>query len=272
MGHIRKILSARAARPRVEEMLGALVDAAVFIGRADGRFSEAELDVFIDSLREVVTAAVGADAPDELTTAPRLLDLARASRARLLREGGDAFLAALAPRFPGAFARDGLVLAYRIVLADGHVTAEEAAAFRQLAQALGLEVAETEALEALAQPARQTPPPDAAAQVQALHARGWTAVPDSAMDASARFAQPGGGLVDLELDAGDGTLHVQLSSGGELGPHLLCRVGDALPGLLAVLEAVKATLTPATLDEKLPALKAVCPELFAEVDGHIVRR
>jgi hypothetical protein len=253
-------------------MLGALVDAAVFIGRADGRFSEAELNVFIDSMREVVSAAVGDDASDDFTSTPKLLDLARAARARLQREGADAFLASLAPRFHGPFGRDGLVLAYRIVLADGRVTAEEAAAFRRLAEALGLEVAETEALEALARPARTERATEAIARVNALHAQGWAPVPDSVMDASARFVQPDGGRVDLEFDTTDGTLHVQLSSGGEPGPHLLCRVGEALPGLLAVLEAIKTSLTPATLDEKLPALKAVCPELFLEADGRVVKK
>ncbi len=271
MSGVRKILSARTARPKVEEMLAALVDAAAFIGRADGRFSEAELNVFIDSLREVVAAAVGDEAVESLVTTPRLLDLARSARARLRAEGPERFLEALAPRFPGAFAGDGLVLAYRIVLADGHVTAEEAAAFRRLAGALGLEVAETEALEALAQPPKGPGPDAAVAQVKALSARGWLPVPDSVMDASARWKRTDGAALDLELDAADGTLHVQLPDGVEAGPHLLCRFGDALPGVLAVLEALRDSLSAKTLDDKLPALRAVCPELFLERDGHFTR-
>jgi tellurite resistance protein len=270
MSGVRKILSARAARPRVAEMLEALVEAAAFIGRADGRFSEAELNVFIDSLREVVSAAVGDEAVESLASTPRLLDLARAARGKLLKQGRASFLEALAPRFPGAFARDGLILAYRIVLADGQVTPEEAAAFRELASAFGLEVAETEVLEALAHPGRGPAGSAAVEQVNALRERGWVPVPDSAMDASARYPRPGGAL-DVELDATDGTLHVLVAGDGAAGPHLLFRFGDALPGLLAVLEALKESLTPATLDEKLPALRAVCPDLFVERDGRFAR-
>lgn len=270
MSGVRKILSARTARPKVEEMLGALVEAAAYIGKADGRFSEAELNVFIDSLREVVSAAVGDEAVETLAATPRLLDLARAARAKLLKEGPLAYVEALAPRFPGAFARDGLILAYRIALADGHVTPEEATAFRELASAFGLEVAETEALEALAHPGKGPSANAAVEQVNALHGRGWGPVPGSAMDASARFSRPSGAL-DLELDAADRTLHVLVAGDGDAGPHLLCRFGDALPGLLAVLEALKTSLTPATLDEKLPALRAVCPDLFVERDGRFAR-
>lgn len=269
MSGVRKILSARTARPRVDEMLEALVEAAAYIGKADGRYSEPELNVFIDSLREVVSVAVGDEAVDTLAATPRLLDLARAARAKLLKLGPLSYLEALAPRFPGAFARDGLILAHRIALADGRVTPEEATAFRELAGAFGLEVAETEALEALAR--RGAGPGEASVElVHALRARGWTAVPDSAMDASARFLRPGGAL-DVELDAADGTLHVQVAGDGEAGPHLLFRFDDRLPGLLAVLEALKDSLTPATLDEQLPALRAVCPDLFVERDGRFAR-
>lgn len=270
MSGVRKILSARTARPRVADMLEALVEAATYLGKADGRFSEAELNVFIDSLREVVSAAVGDEAVDTLAATPRLLDLARAARAKLERLGPLAYLDALAPRFPGAFARDGLILAYRVALADGHVTPEEATAFRELASAFGLEVAETEALEALAHPGKGPSASAAIEQVHALRERGWTAVPDSAMDASARFPRPGGAL-DVELDAADGTLHLQVAGDGDAGPHLLFRFGERLPGLLAVLEALKDSLTPATLDEKLPALRAVCPDLFVERDGRFAR-
>ena len=58
---VRKILSARTARPHVEALLKGLVQAAVYMGRADGVFREVEVDSLIDSVRDVVTGAVGAE-------------------------------------------------------------------------------------------------------------------------------------------------------------------------------------------------------------------
>ena len=121
MSTVRKILSARAARPKVEGMLQALVEAAVFIGGSDGRFDEDELDVFIDSMREVVSAAVGDEFLESMAATHKLLDQARGARRLLREQGTDTFLRQLAPKFAGPFGRDGLVLAWRVVLADGRI-------------------------------------------------------------------------------------------------------------------------------------------------------
>lgn len=272
--NVRKILSARAARPQVEAMMEALVHAAVFIGGADGRFGEDELNVFIDSMREVVSSAVGEHALESLATTGKLLDLARHARHELNTKGSVEFLTALARRFPGHFARDGLVLAYRIVLADGTVTEKEAEAFKALAASLGLEVAETKVLEQLAaqsETASRGGHKGSSIEVlRALEAKGWQVIKGEHFDAGVSFATEGGELT-LELDSGESVLHVHVLGADGKGPHLVCFFGEALGGLLAVLDGLKAALKPETLGEKLPAIRAVCTEVFVEHEGKFTK-
>ncbi len=274
--NVRKILSARAARPQVEAMMDSLVHAAVFIGGSDGRFGEDELEVFIDSMREVVSSAVGEQALDDLASTGKLMDSARKARKSLKNEGEQAFLSGLATRFPSNFSRDGLVLAYRIVMADGKVTEKEAQAFEALAASLGLELAETQVLKDLA--ARSEVASKAGhrgtsiEQVRELESKGWTAAPkDESFDAGVSFTQADGGKLMLELDSGESVLHVNVSSADGKGPHLVCFFGDALPALLAVLDGIKTELKPSTLGQKLPAVRAVCSELFVEHDGRFAK-
>jgi tellurite resistance protein len=272
---VRKILSARTARPQVEEMLGALVHAAVYIGGADGRFGEEELEVFIDSMREVVSAAVGVEFLDTMASTARLLDQARLARSEFLAKGEKRFLTELTPRFSGQFSRDGLVLAYRIVLADGKVTDKEARAFEALALALGVEVTEIKVLEQLAQhhetASQRGHRGENVEALLELEKRGWKKLPPNDFDAGVSFAQASGGTLSLELDSSESVLHVHVLSKDGSGPHLVCFFGDALPGLLAVLESLRETLVPSTLGEKLPAVKALCPELFVEHDGKFAK-
>jgi tellurite resistance protein len=277
---VRKILSARAARPQVEEMLQALVEAAVFIGGADGRFGEEELNVFIDTMREVVSAAVGDEFLDAMAGTGRLLDRARVARRLLSNHGEPRFLADLAPKFlaHGAFARDGLVLAWRIVLADGRVTEKEAAAFEALAKALGVEVDEVRVLKELAAGSEVASKlghrGESIEQLRALEQQGWERLPagsEHGFDASVKHAQPTGGALRLELNARESALHVHVEGADGQGPQLVCLFGDALPALLAVLDGLRNTLVPATLDEKLPAVRAVCPETFVHHQGKFTK-
>jgi tellurite resistance protein len=273
---VRKILSARAARPQVEAMMDSLVHAAVFIGGADGRFGEDELNVFIDSMREVVSSAVGDQALDDLASTSRLMDQARKARQSLQKEGSEAFLSGLATRFPSNFSRDGLVLAYRIVMADAKVTEKEAQAFEALSAALGLELEETQVLKELAAKSEAASKAgyrgSSVEQVRELESRGWTAAPkDDAFDAGVSFTQADGGKIALELDSGESVLHVNVTSSDGKGPHLVCFFGDALPALLAVLDGVKTELKPSTLGAKLPAVRAVCGELFVEHEGRFAK-
>lgn len=272
---VRKILSARTARPKVEGMMEALVHAAVFIGGADGRFGEDELNVFIDSMREVVSSAMGEEFLDAMASTAKLLDQARAARHELLAKGQTRFLAELAPRFPGNFARDGLVLAYRIVLADGKVTETEAAAFGALAAAVGVESNEIEVLKQLAvhseTASKRGHRGESIELLRGLEAHGWTRLKGDHFDAGVLFTQADGGHLSLELDSGEAVLHVHVHGVDGLGPHLVCFYGDALAALLAVLEGIKTTLVPAKLGEKLPAVRAVCPELFVEHEGRFAK-
>ncbi len=272
---IRKILSARAARPMVEEMMASLVNAAVYIGGADGRFGEDELNVFIDSMREVVSSAVGESSLESLASTGRLLDQARAARKDLHVKGHVTFLTQLAHKFPPHFARDGLVLAYRIVLADGKVTDKEAAAFEALASALGVETTEIEVLKEMAThsetSSRQGHRGTSIELVQALETEGWTRLKDDHFDAGVLFKQADGGLLSLELDSGESVLHVHVNGAEGKGPHLVCFFGDALPALLAVVNGLKSSLRASSLGEKLPAIRAVCSEVFVEHQGKFAR-
>ncbi len=275
---VRKILSARTALPQVEVMLQALVEAAVFIGGADGRFGEDELNVFIDSMREVVSGAVGHQFLQTLGATSRLLDQARAARGALAAKGPEQYLQELAPRFHGTFGRDGLMLAYRVVLADGKVTEKEAAAFSALAAALGVEVTETKVLQELATKtelaSHRGHRGESIEQVATLEGKGWTKLPsgkDHGFDAAKEYRQPSGGSLLLELDASESVLHVNVLDAAGKGPHLVCLFGDALPALLAVIDGLRDALQVATLGEKLPALRAVCTEVFAEHDGHFAK-
>lgn len=273
--NVRKILSARAARPQVEAMMEALVQAAVFIGGSDGRFGEDELNVFIDSMREVVSAAVGEESLGALAATGKLLDLARHARRELNAKGSQLFLVELAKRFPPHFARDGLVLAYRIVLADGKVTETEAGAFKALAAALGVELAETKVLEQLAtQSEAASRGGHRGASIEAMHAleaKGWLLTRGEHFDAGATFTKEDGSVLALELDSGESVLHVHINGVEGNGPHLVCFFGDSLPALLAVLDGIKSSLQPGSLGEKLPAIRAVCAELFVEHEGKFAK-
>lgn len=272
---VRKILSARAARPMVEEMMASLVNAAVYIGGADGRFGEDELNVFIDSMREVVSSAVGEGSLESLASTARLLDQARAARKDLHLKGSVTFLAQLANKFPPHFSRDGLVLAYRIVLADGKVTDKEAAAFEALAASLGVELAEIQVLKELAAhsetASKQGHRGTSIELVQALEKEGWKRLKDDHFDAGVLFQQTDGGQLSLELDSGESVLHVHVNGAEGKGPHLLCFFGDALPALLAVLNGLKSSLRASSLGEKLPAVRAVCSEVFVEHQGKFAK-
>ncbi|MFT3711979.1 MAG: hypothetical protein QM817_30425 [Archangium sp.] len=269
---VRKILSARSAKPKVEEMLQALVEAAVFIGGSDGRFGEEELNVFIDTMREVVTAAVGDEFVDSMAATPKLLDLARRARASLRTSGEAKFLEAVAPKFlkHGPFARDGMVLAWRVVLADGRVTEKEAAAFEALAKALNVEIDEVRVLKELAAKSEAASKlghrGENIERLNALVSKGWVAVPagaDTGFDAGVHHHQPTGDVLQLELDASESALHVLVGA----SIHLVCLFGENVEPLLAVLDGLRNSLTPTTLMEKLPAIRAVCPEVFVERDG-----
>jgi tellurite resistance protein len=273
---VRKILSARSARPRVEEMLQALVEAAVFIGGSDGRFGEEELNVFIDTMREVVTAAVGDEFVDSMAATSRLLDLARAGRGALRTHGEAKFLEALAPKFlkHGPFARDGMVLAWRVVLADGRVTEKEAAAFEALAKALHVDVDEVRVLKELAAKSEAASKlghrGENIERLNALVSKGWVASPsggEHGIDAGVHHHQPTGDELTLELDASESALHVHVGTKPPAATHLVCLFGENVEALLAVLDGLRNTLTPATVAEKLPAIRAVCPEVFVERDG-----
>jgi hypothetical protein len=170
------------------------------------------------------------------------------------------------------------VLAYRVVLADGVVTEKEAQAFEALAHALGVEVAETAVLKELATKtevaSKRGHRGESIEHLLTLTSKGWTKLPagkDHGFDVGMEHAQPSGGKLVVELDSAESVLHVHVNDAQGKGPHLMCLFGDALPALVAVVDGLKDTLVNASLGEKLPAMKAVCPELFVEHDGRFAK-
>lgn len=275
---VRKILSARTARPHVEALLRGLVHAAVYMAHSDGVFREVEVDSLIDSVRDVVRRAVGEEFLGELASTPRLLDWGREARAALRTRREADYLAEVADAFQGGFKRDALIVAYRICAADGAIKPPEAAAFRKLAQAMGLTGHELEALESMARRAAAAAHPGrdelGAAKVKALSTRGWrdpfadaraAGLEPEWFDASVAWFAPSGAVLRLDLDAEEHALHVHL---GEL--HLVVPYGAKLDELLALVDDAKETLRAETLDVYLPKLKALCGDVFIERDGGLV--
>jgi len=276
---VRKLLAAKAARPQVEALLRGLVRAAVYVGRSDGVVREVEVDSLIDAVRDVVTRAVGAEALGDLASTPRLLDWAREARAKLRTSGEEAFLAEVAKAFEAGHKHDALIVAYRICAADGAIKPPEVAAFRKLAQAMGLAGLELDALESMASLSAAAAKPGrdetGVAKVRALLTRGWrdpfadvrlAGLEPGAYDAAVAWVNPSGPTVRLDLDAEGHLLHVHL---GE--PHLVVPYSDKLDEVLALLHDVKETMNAATLDVYLPRLHALCGDVFLERGGHLVR-
>jgi tellurite resistance protein len=276
---VRKILSARSARPHVEQLLRGLVHAAVYMAHADGVYREVEVESLIDSVREVVTRAVGEEFLGELASTPRLLDWAREGRALLRTKGEAAFLEEVAKAFQGGFKRDALVVAYRICAADGAIKPAEAAAFRKLAHAMGLGGFELDALESMARRAAVDAHPGkdelGPAKLKALTTRGWrdpladaraAGIETDWYDASVAYFAQSGDVIRLDLDADEHVLHLHL------GPaHLVVPYGQRLDEVLALVHDARETLSATTLDVYLPKLTALCGDVYLERDGRLVR-
>ncbi len=265
---LRTMLSTNAERPQVEALLDMLVNAAVFIGAADGRLGESELNLFIDSMREVVSSVGNEALVTSIGSTTSLLDRARKARRDLKAQGEEAFLKQLAQRFPVSNVRAGLVLAYRIVLADGKTTATEASAFEKLAAVLGIDSAESQVLREVATQARPADKRGLRSSLellQGLEKTGWTKHGDDAVS----FQSAVGNRLLLELEASESSLHVRLQANTGEPTLLICFFGENLNGLLAVLDAIKTTLSPLTLNEKLPALRVVSERVFIKSEGRL---
>lgn len=98
--------------------LQALVEAAVFIGRAWGDFSEAELNVFIDQTRVIV---------GEQVSASELINLARRARADLRALGREAFLKQLREKLRDVPKAEVQALAQAVAHAESLKPEEQAA-------------------------------------------------------------------------------------------------------------------------------------------------
>lgn len=276
---VRKILSARSARPHVEQLLRGLVHAAVYMAHSDGVYREVEVESLIDSVREVVKKAVGDELLGELASTPRLLDWAREGRGLLRTKGEAAFLEDVAQAFQGGFKRDALIVAYRICAADGAIKTAEASAFRKLANAMGLTGLELDALESMASRAAADAHPGkdelGPAKLKALTTRGWrdpladaraAGIETDWYDASVAYFAQSGDVIRLDLDADEHALHLHLGAA-----HLVVPYGQRLDEVLALIHDARETLSGTTLDVYLPKLSALCGDVYLEREGHLVR-
>lgn len=280
---VRKILSARAARPQVAGMLKGLVRAAVYMGSSDGALDEAETESFIDSIRELVGAAVGEAHMRELASTSALLDEARSARVELRTKGGAAYLADLRSAFAGGFKRDALVVCWRVIAADGVVQPQEAEAFRRLAEAMGFTGDESSALETMARgtAAGAARGRDTAAieTMSELIDRGWKdpykdlrgkGIDVSWHDASVEYDSTTARL-RVDLDAVERVLHLHVTDAHGPGPHVICLYGSQLHAVLALFDGAKETLTPASVPQLLVDLVALSDAVFIEREGRLVQ-
>lgn len=279
---VRKILSARAARPQVDALLKGLVRAAVYMGRSDGALDEAEAESLIDSIREVLASAVGETHVRELASTARLLDEARVARVELRTKGEATYLADLAQDLSGGFKRDALVVCWRVIGADGVVRPEEAKAFHRLAAAMGFTGQEASALESMARGtaagAAQGRDSAAVGGVEELLERGWvnpnldagSKAADAWHDASAEYRQ-GVSTLRVDLDAAERVLHLHVADPHGHDAHVICLYGTQLHPVLSLFDSVKATLTPGTMPQLLSDLSALSDAVFLERDGRLVQ-
>jgi tellurite resistance protein len=142
MSTVRHLFTARAARPKVEASLRALVQASMFLAAADGEVDEREVESLVDGLRAVLLKLVGAEHLDEYGKVSWLLDEARAARKALTLRGPGPTLEGIAAALEGDLRRDAVKVAWDVVRADGLERPAERAALDTLAKALGLDVAE----------------------------------------------------------------------------------------------------------------------------------
>jgi len=285
---IRRILSARSARPRVEAALDAIVAASTWMSASDGELSEEEIDTLVSAVKQIAEHAVGKEAAAQIAATPRLLDQARATRARLSSEGEEAVLKDVVAALEGDFRRDAMVAAYRVITADGKLQAGEIAAFRRLAEALGHAQDETDALVALADVGRVPAPlpvrtPDVQV-VQSLRASGW-ADPftplenqgvvvhwyDAALQYPPQRDARGRTVLRLDLDATERTLHLFITDAGGRGPHLLLLYGDRLKEVVAFIDEVKDAITEQTLQPALHKFLDLCAHVFVEQDNKLLK-
>jgi nucleoid DNA-binding protein len=279
---VRSILSARSARPHVEAMLRGLVRAAVYLGRADGQLSEAEVERLIDSVRELVTNEIGAEHVGELANVGRLLDEARAARVALSRGGEAKYLVDLNSCFEAGFRREALIIARRVIAADARIAPGEIAAFGKLSAALGFNAEETAALETMAASTWSEDDEhleEAIEQVMGFIKRGWhDAFPElKAAGYELRWFDAGVAYTSkvarlrVDLAAQERVVHINVMELNGVGPHIICIYGTGLHAVMSLLDQVKDSVTPATVPELLSDLIGRCDALFLERDGRLVQ-
>lgn len=274
---IRPLFSARAAEPRVLQALEAIVKAAIAMGRADGQFSQAELEALVDAVRDVAAAAVGPDRVQQVAPTPRLMDWARQGVHQLRTEGRDALVAQVASLLSGDFRRHALGVAVRVIAADGVMTEKELDAFRHLARAVHLQEAEQDLLETLARAGRRgIVRDDDVEAVRSLLRRGWTQARPGApgapawYDVWATYRGPQASL-RVELDAPERVLHLHVESPDAAPVHALFAYGLSLAPLVDAIDADRDGVTPATVHSHLARWVAQAPDTFVEADG-VLRR
>lgn len=138
MSTVRHLFTARAARPKVEASMRALVQTAVYLASADGQIEESEIEALVDALRAVMVRTVGAENVDEYASLAVLLDEARAARRALAAQGEAAYLQGIEAVLEGDFRTDAIELAREVVRANGKTSTGEARALHELARVFKL--------------------------------------------------------------------------------------------------------------------------------------
>ena len=218
---------------------------------------------------------------------PRLLDWAREGVRDFAMKGEPAFLADIAAALTGDFRRDALLVAFRVLASDHTIEPREEAAFRRLVEALGYDGPERDALASMAKASVQAMPEgvDAAGieLVKALTHRGWkdpfielraAGVEVHWFDVALQYVPSrvsAKTLLRLDLDAHERALHLHVTDENDVGPHVIAYYGRALADVVRLIDGVKEELSPESVELHLKKLYAVCPDLYLEGQGRLVR-
>lgn len=140
MSELRHLFSARAARPKIEGAVRAIVRVAVYLAQADGVIGEPELEALVDGVRKHLGALVGTENVEAYVSLSSLLDEAREARRvrNLLSE--DDYLSSLGQALEGNLRKAAVDVALDVIRADGKLMPGELLGLQKLCAVLGVDV------------------------------------------------------------------------------------------------------------------------------------
>lgn len=140
MSELRHLFSARAARPKIEGAVRAIVRVAVYLAGADGVIGESELEALVDGVRRHLGTLVGVENVESYVTLSSLLDEAREARRVRNVLSEDDYLQSLHQALEGNLRAAAVQVAVDVIRADGKLMPTEITGLAKLCATLGVEV------------------------------------------------------------------------------------------------------------------------------------